>query len=276
MNINEWVNSRELHGQMTFSVEEIGRAFSDKSSKSIKTELLRMVARGRVQSVYRGFYVIVPVQYRLKGIIPPSYYIDELMQYLNKPYYIGLLSAAALYGAGHQRAMQTQVMTTPPRLNVSGRNALLDWNYRQQMPQELLVVKNAEMGVVRYSSPELTAVDLVQFAEHVGGYQRAATVLAELVDTIDISKMRAVMPYTSIATIQRFGYLLEMVLEEQEKADELFAILKEQKRWKSILLNPVMPKREDAASNRWHVNANTEIEIDEKTTFIDRMPGRRE
>ena len=222
-----------------------------------------MVSRGRVQSVYRGFYVIVPVQYRLKRIIPPSYYIDELMQYLNKPYYIGLLSAAAMYGAGHQRAMQTQIVTTPPRLNVSGRNALLDWNYRQQIAQELLITKNAEIGVIRYSSPELTAVDLVQFAEHVGGYQRAATVLTELVDTIDMDKMSAVIPYTTIATIQRLGYLLEVVLEEQEKADKLFAILKVQKHWKSIMLNPLKPKREDAASNRWHVNANTEIEIDE-------------
>ena len=248
---------------MTFSVDEISRAFIDKSSKSIKTELARMVSRGRVQSVYRGFYVIVPVQYRLKRIIPPSYYIDELMQYLNKPYYIGLLSAAAMYGAGHQRAMQTQIVTTPPRLNVSGRNALLDWNYRQQIAQELLITKNAEIGVIRYSSPELTAVDLVQFAEHVGGYQRAATVLTELVDTIDMDKMSAVIPYTTIATIQRLGYLLEVVLEEQEKADKLFAILKVQKHWKSIMLNPLKPKREDAASNRWHVNANTEIEIDE-------------
>lgn len=263
MNTNEWINSRELHGQMTFSVDEISRAFIDKSSKSIKTELARMVSRGRVQSVYRGFYVIVPVQYRLKRIIPPSYYIDELMQYLNKPYYIGLLSAAAMYGAGHQRAMQTQIVTTPPRLNVSGRNALLDWNYRQQIAQELLITKNAEIGVIRYSSPELTAVDLVQFAEHVGGYQRAATVLTELVDTIDMDKMSAVIPYTTIATIQRLGYLLEVVLEEQEKADKLFAILKVQKHWKSIMLNPLKPKREDAASNRWHVNANTEIEIDE-------------
>ena len=52
-------------------------------------------------------------------------------------------------------------------------------------------------------------------------------------------------------------------MEEQEKADKLFAILKVQKHWKSIMLNPLKPKREDAASNRWHVNANTEIEIDE-------------
>jgi len=34
------------------------------------------------------------------------------------------------------------------------------------------------MSPVKFSSPELTAVDLIQFAGHIGGYQRVATVLA--------------------------------------------------------------------------------------------------
>ena len=263
MNTSEWINYRELHGQMTFSLAEINSAFTTMSPKGLKTEIARMVSRGRVQSVYRGFYVIVPMQYRLKGIVPPSYYIDELMQHLGRPYYIGLLSAAAMHGAGHQRAMQTQVVTIPPQLNVSGRNALIDWNYRQAIPENLLLTKNAEMGIIHYSSAELTAVDLVQFAGHIGGYQRAATVLAELVDAMDMSKMSAVVPYTTCPTIQRLGYLLELVLDESEKADALFVVLKERKHWNTVLLNPQMSKRDDAPSNRWHVNANIEIELDE-------------
>lgn len=262
MSTNEWISNRELHGQMTFSIGEMHHVFSDRSPKNMNTELARLVARDRIQSVYRGFYVIVPIQYRLKGIIPPSFYIDELMQHLGKPYYIGLLSAAAMYGAGHQRAMQTQVVTTPPRLNVSNRNQLLDWNYRQNFPQELLITKNAEMGVIHYSSPELTAVDLVQYAEHVGGYQRATTVLAELVDILDMTKVADVIPYTTIATIQRLGYLLEFVLEKKEKADALYLLLKERKHWKSVLLNSSMPSK-TASTNRWHVIANIDIEIDE-------------
>ena len=263
MNTNEWINTREQHGQMTFSLAEISSEFSSVSSKGLKTEIARMVSRGRIQSVFRGFYVIVPVQYRLKGIIPPMYYIDELMHFLDRPYYIGFLSAAAMYGAGHQRAMQTQVVTIPPQLNVSGRNALIDWNYRTTIPQSLLGAKNGEMGVVHYSSPELTAVDLIQFANHVGGYQRAATVLAEFVDTLDIKKIEAVFPYTTLPTIQRMGYLLEYVLEELVKANELFSILKSKKHWNTVLLNSKKPKIDGAPSNRWHVNANTDIEIDE-------------
>ena len=263
MNTSEWVNSRELHGQMTFSLAEISSEFSSVSPKGLKTEIARMVSRGRIQSVFRGFYVIVPVQYRLKGVIPPIYYIDELMLYLGRPYYVGLLSAATMYGAGHQRAMQTQVVTIPPQLNGSGRNAFIDWNYRATIPQDLLLTKNGEMGIIHYSSQELTAIDLIQFANHIGGYQRAATVLAELVENLDIQKIVAIVPYTTIPTIQRMGYILEYVLEEREKADELFSILKTKRHWNTVLLNPQMPNMDDAPSNRWHINANTDIEIDE-------------
>ena len=263
MNTSKWINNRELLGQMTFSLSEISSEFSSVSPKGLKTEIARMVSRGRIQSVFRGFYVIVPVQYRLKGMIPPMYYIEELMQHLSRPYYIGLLSAAAMYGAGHQRAMQTQVVTMLPQLNVSGRNALIDWNYRTTIPQDLLLKKNGEMGIIHYSSPELTAIDLIQFANHIGGYQRAATVLAELIESLDIKKVEPIVPFTTIPTIQRMGYLLEYVLDEQVKADELFSILKTKKHWNTVLLNPQMPKIDGAPSNRWHINANTDIEIDD-------------
>ena len=263
MDTIEWINNREMHGMVTFSKEEISHELAQKSAESIHKDLGRLVAKGYIQSVFRGFYVIVPVQYRLKGIVPPSYFIDDLMWHLGKPYYVGLLSAAAMHGAGHQRAMQTQVMTVIPRLNVSRKDTLIDWNYRTEMPEELVQTRNGEMGVLRYSSPELTMVDMVQYADHVGGFQRAATVLAELVESVDMGKIEAVLPWTTVATMMRLGYILEMVLGEQEKADALYAMMKSRMGKKSWLLNPKVVRKESAASNRWHVNGNVEIEIDE-------------
>lgn len=263
MTIREWIRNREIRGLVTFSVEELKAAFSGKSSTTIKTELSRLVKKGYISSVYRGFYVVVPVQYQLKGVVPPVYYIDWLMRYVGKHYYLSLLSAAAMHGASHQAVMITQVTTVAPRIKYSSKNPGLNWNYRKQIPEELLLTKNTEAGVVRFSNPELTAVDLVQFADHVGGYQRASTVLAELVEAMDMGKMAAVVPYTTIATLQRLGYLLEFVLEEQEMADALFLILKEQGKWNSILLRNDRPKKEAAQSNRWHVNGNVDIEIDD-------------
>ena len=120
------------------------------------------------------------------------------------------------------------------------------------------------MGILRYASPELTAIDLVQFADHVGGYQRAATVLAELMESVDMQKMADAIPYTTTATVQRLGYLLEFVLDEQEMSDKLFALLKAQApKYHTICMSNSRPPREDAPSNRWHVNMNIDIEIDD-------------
>ena len=263
MTLHEWIYQREIRGQVTFTANEV-YSMPGMSASTAKTELARMVVRGRIQNVYKGFYVIIPPQYALKGIVPATYYIDSLMQYLTKPYYVALLSAAAIHGATHQRAMQTQVMTVSPRPNISEKNSQIDWSFRKDVPKSLLLTANSEMGVIHYSNPELTAVDLIQFAKHIGGYQRAATVLAELVDEVDMDKISDVQPYTSYAVIQRLGYILEHVLFEQKKADKLYGIVSPEKRkWHLVLMSNEHPKDESAESNRWRVNMNINIEIDD-------------
>ena len=193
MSLNNWIKEQEQRGVSTFSFQQIRCVFNERSDKTLKTDINRLTLSKRIQNVYKGFYVIIPIQYQLKGVVPPTYYINELMEYLGKPYYVGLLSAAAIYGASHQRSIMTQIVTTGPRPRTSNKNSLLDWNYRQQMPIELIKSRNAEMGRINYSSAELTAVDIVQFASNIGGYQRAATVLAELVDVLDMLKMEGVL-----------------------------------------------------------------------------------
>lgn len=262
--MNEWIRNREIRGRVTFSIDDVREAFPDVADTTLATAIQRAIKCGRIQNVRNGFYVIVPPQYALKRLIPPSYYIDELMKWLGKPYYVCLLSAANMFGAGHQRAMQTQVMTVAPKSKVSERNSLIQWNYRQQIPEKLLLHTNTEAGIMKYSSAELTAVDLVQFADHIGGYQRTATVLAELAENLQIEKIGDVLPFTSSATIQRLGYLLEFVLEETEKADMLYELLiRDNKNLKMVMMRNNAQRRENCLKNRWHVNMNVDIEIDE-------------
>ena len=264
MSLNDWIKELAQRGMTTFSYHQVRCTFQDRSEKALKTDINRLTSSKKIQNVYKGFYVIIPVQYQLKGIVPPSYYINELMEYLEKPYYVRLLSAAAIYGASHQRAMITQVVTIEPRSRVSDKNKLLEWNYRQHIPAELIETRNAEMGRINYSSAELTAVDLVQFASNIGGYQRAATVLSELVDIIDMSNMERVLPYTTTTTMQRLGYMLEYLLFEQDKADALYHMLKKRHSYfNGVLMSPRHPASDNAESNRWRINMNIDIEIDE-------------
>lgn len=263
MSIRNWIHDREIRGRTTFCTGDVVQAFNAKSAKYLNKELSRLVNGGRVQSVYRGFYVIVPVQYQLKGVVPPTYYIDNLMQHVSKPYYVALLSAATFHGATHQRAMKTQVITVAPRIRKSAKNLFLDWNYRQRIPENFLMRKKTECGTLLCSNPELTAIDLIQFSNHVGGLQRSATILDELMDSVDIKKMTGLAPFTTVSTLQRLGYILEFILQRQDDADSLFEILKAIGRWNSIRLSQEQTRRDVATSNRWHVNKNIDIELDD-------------
>lgn len=102
MSLNDWIKVQEQRGITTFSFQQIRCVFTERSEKTLKTDINRLTLSKRIQNVYKGFYVIIPTQYQLKGVVPPTYYINELMEYLGKPYYVGLLSAAAIYGASHQ------------------------------------------------------------------------------------------------------------------------------------------------------------------------------
>lgn len=71
MTLHEWIYQREIRGQVTFSANEV-YSIPDMSASTAKTELARMVVRRRVQNVYKVFYVIIPPQYALKGIVPAT------------------------------------------------------------------------------------------------------------------------------------------------------------------------------------------------------------
>ena len=99
MKIKSWIIDRERTGRPCFSRDEVARAFPSLSASSIDSSLSRFRANGLVQAVHRGFYCVIPAHYAYVGKVPPAYYIDELMKWLGRPYYIALLSAAEMFGA---------------------------------------------------------------------------------------------------------------------------------------------------------------------------------
>ena len=236
------------------------------SEQIMKNELYRLCLNKTIVNVYRGFYVIIPVHYVLRGSVPATYYIDQLMAYLGKPYYVCMLSAAELLGVAHQRPQQFSVMTTYPRRQlVTTRNVTTDWFYRDTLPEDALVIKNTETGTIRISNSLLTAADLVQNQQHVGGLSRVATILEELTEQIDIdSQLPALIPFVKTVTWQRLGYILENVIEDRVTADKLF----EQLRASSarMVYKPLSTSADDNPSSRdsrWKINVNVEIETDD-------------
>ncbi len=265
-NLTEWIKSLETKGTNTFSVEMIRDKFPDIPEQNIKNSLYRFTSKNRIVSVYKGFYVIIPPHYAARGIVPPTYYIDQLMQYIGKPYYISLLSAAEFFGAAHQRSQRFFVTTILPSTNVSkAKNRLLNWLFRKDIPEEFLLQKNSETGTIRFSNAELTAIDLVQYENAVGGLSRVATVLNELCEQCDFSKVNnELLKFTSVSSVQRLGYILENVLEQKEQADVLYEkLVAYGKRLNYIVLSTRSNKETTLRDSRWKLNINTEIETDD-------------
>ena len=266
MTLQKWIKDRAIHGFPTFSIENVRETGMYSSEQILQNELYRLCSNKTIASVYRGFYVIIPVQYVLRGSVPATYYIDQLMAYLSKPYYVCMLSAAELLGAAHQRPQQFSVMTTfPKRRVISTRNVIIDWFYREELPEDALITKNTETGTIRISNPLLTAADLVQYQQHVGGLSRVATILEELAKQIDIkSQFASLASFVKKVTWQRLGYILEHVVEENELADELYDQIRNLPG--SLMYMPLSTSAENNTSERncrWKININVQIEQDD-------------
>lgn len=246
MTIRTWIKNREIEGKPTFSIREIREAFPNMAYSNMSSELNRLSKQLIITAVYKSFYSVVPIQYISRGLVPPLFYIDQLMAYLGKPYYISLLSAAELHGAAHQRPQRFSVTTIYPKATTSKeKNNLLIWNYKRDIAQELLYRKNSETGVVKFSSPELTAVDLIQYENKIGGLSVAATFLEELLESTDFTRhFKILLSVTTIPTLQRLGYIIDEVLDFMPNR------VTKQKRYNNTMLfrmesemPPVMPIR---------------------------------
>lgn len=104
------------------TMDELRRAYPSMPQSALRSALYRAVKRREIAIAWQGFYIILPLEYRGVGSMPPCEYIDRLMQYLKKPYCVALLNAAEMYGAAHQHPMNFTVMTSdpPPRCSQRG------------------------------------------------------------------------------------------------------------------------------------------------------------
>src|SRR5260370_29312807 len=87
-------------GRYHFGSGDVQRALGV-APAAAKLALHRLAKQGLIASPARGFYVIVPPEYRSLGSLPADQFIPALMQRLNLTYYAGLLTAAQYHGAAH-------------------------------------------------------------------------------------------------------------------------------------------------------------------------------
>ncbi len=265
--VKDWINDREKRGDLTFSYEEVEKSFPKITSQAVKNALARLVKKTEIISVWKGFYSIIPVDYALRGTVPPELYIDYLMKYLNRHYYVSLLNAAVFYGAAHQQPQDFSIINSYPTLRntIKKGNRIVFSTTRKIIPQNWLKSFRTEYGEIKVSTPELTAADLITFQKEIGGLNRACTVLCELAESIHFEKLdKSFFDFVPTSSIQRLGYLLENELEYAELANILFEKSKEFNcKFQKIKLKIGKLSDNCETNLKWKILIYEQIEIDD-------------
>lgn len=254
----EYIDQLRARGLYHFTT---GRAITDlgTSAPAARAVIRRLRDKRLVATPYRGFHVIVPPEYRRLECLPPEQFVPELMEHLEEPYYAGLLSAASLHGAAHHQPQRFQVVVAKNRPDIECGHVRVEFIGRSNAALVPVTLLNTETGMMRVSIPEATAIDIVGYEDRCGGLDNVATVLAELADSLDASRLAEVgVELAQGAWLQRLGYLLDLV-GAPDKTSVLAKFVKDNVRE----VAPLIPSRSMTGAPRdlkWLIAVNDTVE----------------
>ena len=257
--LESFLREQQAKGRYAVTLDELKRNFRV-SEKAILQNLFRLKLNHRLAQVRQGFYVIVPPQYSKRGMIPSTLFIGDLMEFLDRKYYVGLLSAAALHGAGHQQPMQFQVMTQkPPLRNIQNDKLSIHFFVKSKWRETDIEQKKTDAGYIQVSSPALTAFDLVRYHKKISGLNRILPILEDLMESVKVSNLYSTGKAQKKPEIQRLGYIMEQMGNER-LADALYKRIK-RKPFREIRLSLAHKNRLGALNKKWKIILNTELDF---------------
>uniref|UniRef100_UPI004047618D type IV toxin-antitoxin system AbiEi family antitoxin domain-containing protein n=1 Tax=Roseivirga sp. TaxID=1964215 RepID=UPI004047618D len=260
--VADFVGKCLAYEQYAFSWDEL-KLEVPKTDIALRHELVRLSRKKEVLTLRQGFYLILPPRYKAFGKLPLEFYSEKLFKFLGKPYYIAFFSAAAFHGASHQQVQQSYLMTKIPNIrDIKKGNIYLSISATSKWPNKNIQQRKSDAGIFNISSPALTAIDLIHYQSRMGGLNRILAILEELAESMtteDIQELHQWYPHTS--SIQRLGFLLEELLEENTLTLPLKDHLKS-RNYFPVLLSPEKDSKPGGANNTWKVDANIELESD--------------
>lgn len=254
-----YIENLRKRGKYLFLKEEACQALNISGAAFLKS-VHRLFKKGKIAHLKKGLYQIITEEYANNGSLPPEWFIDDLMTYLEVPYYVGLLTAASMHGSSHHAAQIFQVVCAKviPPLTIGSVKIIFyhNKNVTQTQTQKIKVPS----GYMNVSTSEGTAFDLLRYFHQSGHLSNVATVLAELAETMDHEKIAIAGNQMSIRYSQRLGYILDTLGFE--------ALTKQLHKTVLAKLPTYIPLRSDTVSTvmeknkKWHILVNEALEID--------------
>lgn len=250
-----FVDGRLAVGRVAFPQSDLTKA-SGLSPVAAKFQLLRLRDKVVRVSPRQPFYLIVGPEHRGMGAPPALWWLRDYFDWLGRPYYLALQSAAGSFGSNPQAVQATQIMTDRPRRTIRlGRIQVRFFVKRgiERTPTQPLAQAAAPL---RVSTPEATAFDLIRYAACIGGIERAAETIVPLLPVLRVRELKNLLEAEQEqAVAQRLGFVLEAV-----GAEKLAQIVRD---WlpdqlQKVPLSPSAPGRKGVpVVERWRILNNS-------------------
>jgi len=262
MNAKEYINYLSSVEEYSFSLEEIAQNTSGVGT-SLKFELRRLAEKGQIFNLRKGFYLIIPPRYSSVEKLPVQLYAEKLFKFLNRKYYIGLHTAAKLYGASHQQVQKDYFLIEAPKLNsIKKKSYDIQFFTTKDWPANNVLSKKSDAGIYKVSSPALTFIDLIHHHRKIGGLNRILASLEELSEEIHEDEVLELISwYNNKSTLQRAGFLMEELSVDRVLTDIMYDKL-EQQEYYPVLLSPMKDQKPGRSNNRWKIVVNKKLESD--------------
>jgi len=196
-------------GKLFFTKEEALSAL-ELNNNQFQLQACRLYEKKLIKNLGHGFFMIIPPEHGNYGSLPPHWIIDPLMRYLERDYYIGLLSAASIYGATEQQPMTFQVVTDKQMRPIALERGDIEFHFSKNCHLAAKDQLTVPTGYANISTREQTMVDLVRFHAVCGYFANVAQVVKEMAEECHPEDLARVIEQESMETVlQRLGYLLD-------------------------------------------------------------------
>lgn len=258
--LSDYLTTLLSKGELIFSKATALKAL-EKSDAAIRNSIKRKVASREIIPLLRGYYLIVPVEYKQLGFVPPELFIDDLMKATHAPYYVGLLSAASFYGATHQATQVFQVMVGKSMKPIALGHTRIIFYFNKKLMQIPTQSLKTDRGSLVLSTPEATAFDLLRYVHQSGSLNHVATILGEMAEKMHARALQKAALKFPLVYAQRLGYLLDY-LGNEKLTEALAAYVKAQKPLLSPLLQPGKKIIQAEKNTKWQLIINETLEPD--------------
>ena len=245
-------------GRHTATTEEIAELLGiDRGA--VRTGMNRLRKQRLAFSPARGLYGFVPPNYRSWGVLPAEWFVDDLMRFLGREYYVGLLSAAAIHGAAHQRPQVFQVLADKSTADRDIGRVRLRFFKSSAIAEAKTEALTTPTGTMTIAGKETTVSDLVAHPRAAGGLDNIATIIREIgpLDGDELAQMSALHPRSHA---RRLGWLLERFAQSATDLDPLKRRAAPD-RGSPSPLSPSGPRRGEV-DERWGLWINADVEPD--------------